>query len=266
MRFKLILEHDVLSDDLIPINYQYPLSSSIYKILSKGDEEYAKFLHETGYGKGYKFFTFSDLKFKFKLENKDRMRLLGNNIELIVSFHMPEASKSFIEGLFRSEQIVIADKNSRAVFKVSSIQSLNSPFNESIPDNEIIQVLFKPISAVLIGVKNSNNTYDYLSPNKEGYIESLIYNWRGKILETYNIDNSQNIILLAEIEMFSNPFRSRLVHIKENTTSHTKIQGFLNFKIKLTAEKRFIELLYNTGVGLENSQGMGCVEVMNEKI
>lgn len=69
MRFKLILKAIDYKVSLLPINYQYPLSSAIYRILSKGDREYARFLHEEGYGKGYKFFTFSDLKLKFKRED-----------------------------------------------------------------------------------------------------------------------------------------------------------------------------------------------------
>lgn len=63
MRFQLILTAKDGGGKL-PINYQYPLSAAIYRILSKGDREYARFLHEEGYGKGYKFFTFSDLRLK----------------------------------------------------------------------------------------------------------------------------------------------------------------------------------------------------------
>lgn len=39
------------SSIVIPVNYQYPLSSAIYSIISKGDATYADFLHENGYGK-----------------------------------------------------------------------------------------------------------------------------------------------------------------------------------------------------------------------
>ncbi|MDD3357158.1 MAG: CRISPR-associated endoribonuclease Cas6, partial [Dysgonamonadaceae bacterium] len=102
MKFKLNL---ILKDDsskIIPINYQYPLSAAIYKILDKGDAAYASFLHEKGYGKGYKLFTFSDLKGKFRVRG-DRMELMNNQIELLVNFHLPEASRKFIEGLFKTQ-------------------------------------------------------------------------------------------------------------------------------------------------------------------
>ncbi|HLR37153.1 MAG TPA: hypothetical protein VK084_03825, partial [Chitinophagaceae bacterium] len=86
----------------LPFNYQYPLSAAIYKILAKGDKDYAQFLHEEGYGKGYKFFTFSDLRLKFKKKG-DRMQLLDKSVSFRVHFQLPEASQTFIQGLFQSE-------------------------------------------------------------------------------------------------------------------------------------------------------------------
>ncbi len=65
MRFKLFLASQT-AGAIIPINYQYPLSAAIYRILAKVDADYATFLHEKGYvvGEGlkhFKLFTFSDL-------------------------------------------------------------------------------------------------------------------------------------------------------------------------------------------------------------
>src|SRR5699024_10914126 len=131
MRFKLNLYKTFGNE--IPINYQYPLSAAIYRILNKGDAEYASFLHEKGYGKGYKFFTFSDLKLKFKLVNDDRMRLLEERVSFYVHFHLPEASRTFVEGLFKSEEIVIADRKSKVVFRVQSIFSMDNPLKEMEP-------------------------------------------------------------------------------------------------------------------------------------
>lgn len=260
MQFKITLNR--ISGNQIPINYQYPLSAAIYKILAKGDAEYAQFLHEEGYGKGFKFFTFSDLRLRFKLVDNDRMKLLNNEVRFNIHFHMPEASGNFIAGLFKSEEIVIADKKSMTVFKVRSVVAAKNPWKNKYSENEIIQAVFKPGSAVLLGVKNSQGNYDYLEPNDERYRESLIYNWRSKIADSYDEKSAQNAVLNAELEFYKNPYRSRLIHIKQGTAEETKVKAFLNFKIKLTAEKRFIELIYNTGIGLGNSQGMGCLEVV----
>jgi len=46
MRFYIALTK--ISGDALPVNYSYPLSAAIYRIISKGDSGYASFLHETG--------------------------------------------------------------------------------------------------------------------------------------------------------------------------------------------------------------------------
>ena len=48
MRFKLSLQTEIFS--LLPFNYQYPLSSAIYKIIQRADRESAAFLQYTGCG------------------------------------------------------------------------------------------------------------------------------------------------------------------------------------------------------------------------
>lgn len=262
MRFKLILQRK--TGNLLPINYQYPLSAAIYKILARGDEGYAEFLHEKGYGKGYKFFTFSDLRLKFKLVEQDRMRLLDDNVELYVHFHMPEASRTFIEGLFKSEEIAVADKKSKVVFAVQSIISEQNPWKDIASINDVVRATFRPISALLVGIKNANGNYDYLAPTDVRYLESLLYNWRGKIRDAYDDETAKRAILHGEVELYENPYRSRLVHIKQGTGQETKVRGFMNFKLKLTAERRFMELIYNAGIGLGNAQGMGCCEVVEQ--
>ena len=258
MRLKINLNR-VQGDDL-PFNYQYPLSSAIYKILAKGDEEYASFLHERGYGKGYKFFTFSDLRMKFKHED-DRMRLLNDNVSFYAHFHLPEASRTFVEGLFKSENIVIADKNSKVVFQVQSIISLDNPLKEFSPQ-ELMEVIVKPTSAIVTGIKNERGHYDYLLPDDKEFLSSLIYGWRNKIRDAYDLETAEQAILSIELEYYQNPFRTRLVHIKSGSQAATKIRGSLNYKLKLRAERRFIELLLNAGIGIESAQGMGSLEVV----
>ena len=63
MTFNIFL--NINKKGVLPINYQYPLSAAIYRIISKGDKEYANLLHEKGYGKGFKLFTFSQLNVPF---------------------------------------------------------------------------------------------------------------------------------------------------------------------------------------------------------
>jgi len=261
MRFKLKLLTKS-KEAILPINYQYPLSAAIYKILAKGDAGYAEFLHEKGYGKGYKFFTFSDLDFKYERKD-DRFILKSPEVAVTVCFHLPEASRVFVEGLFKSEEIVIADKKSLAAFAVESIVSLNNPLKEA-DERSMQQILVKPSSMIISGEKKENGKYEFLNPDDLRFGDALLYNWQNKIEACYGKESVDEAILIIEVEKYSQPFRSRLVTIKADTDETTKIRGYLNFKLKLTAERRYLDLILNTGLGLYSAQGMGCLERVDE--
>lgn len=256
MRFNLTLSYKQ-GDKTLPINYQYPISSALYRIIAKGNDEYARFLHDKGYGRGFKFFTFSDIKCPFEIK-ADRLQLKKEEAYLQVCFQVPEAMESFIKGLFQSEQIDIADKNSKATFTVRSIESLPNPL-ASHRDSEVIQVQLYPLSPIVIGIQNKKGLYDFLAPDERRFTESLIYNWRSKISACYDEATANNALLLAQVMPMRKPFKSRLIWIKAGTLEETKIRGWMNFGLQVTAEKRFIELLLNAGTGLYNAQGMGCL-------
>lgn len=255
MRFKLSLERR--AGDLLPINYQYPLSAAIYRIIAKGDEAYANMLHEQGYGKGFKLFTFSQINTPFKIEG-DRLRLLGSEANFQIAFHLPQAMESFVKGLFQSEEIVIADKHSKVSFTVKSIESLPNPLQQ-YKENEIVSISLKPLSTVVAGLQNEKGNYDFLSPEDPRFVESLKYNWHSKIATCYDLVTGSSALLMMELLPMKNPPKSRLITIKADTDQETKIRGWMNFELKVTAEKRFVELLMNAGVGVYNSMGCGCV-------
>ncbi len=263
MQFKISLLNADFSYPILPINYQYPLSSALYKIMSKGNKEYAEFLHETGYGKGYKLFTFSQINSLFKLKG-DRLFLQSNELTFIVSFHLPQAMESFIKGLFQSETIDIADHTSKASFTVKSIESLPNPL-QKYANNEIVSIPLRILSPIVAGSKNEKDNYYFLSPEDPLFPESLVYNWRNKVATCYDEGTAQTAILLLEIIPTKYPFKSRLMAIKADTAEGTKIRGWLNFTLKATGEKRFVELLVNAGAGVYNAMGCGCVEVNEYK-
>lgn len=247
---------------IIPINYQYPLASAIYKILQKADAEYAAFLHERGYGKGFKLFTFSDIKCPFKIDG-DRLILLSNTIELTVCFHLPVAAETFIKGLFMSQQIDIADKKSKTSFIVEQIESLASPLDQ-LKESDELSILLKPLSPVVCGLKNEKGNYDFLSPTDNRYEEMLFVNWEEKCKAVFGKEQAEQLITSSFIKVIfnKNPPKSRLITIKADTDAETKIRGFNNFQVSIQGKKEAVELLLNSGVGLYNAQGMGCVEMV----
>lgn len=244
----------------IPVNYQYPLSAAIYKIISKGDADYAAFLHGKGYGKGFKFFSFSQIEGQYRIEG-DRFNILSRDISLQISFHLPEAAQGFIKGLFSNETIEVADKKSKGIFRIERVESMANPLVR-YADNDVEMVWLKPMSPIVAVMPNERGKDDYLAPDDPAFVENLIYNWRQKITAIFGKEAGDEALLLIEATFYNNPPKSRLVAIKEGTKEQTRIRGWMNFKLKVTAEKRFLELLINGGVGINNATGFGCVWVV----
>ncbi len=256
MRFLITITSD--KNEIIPINYQYPLSAAIYKIINRASEEYAAFLHERGYGKGFKLFCFSDLRGRFKIEG-DRLVALSDTISFEISFHLPQASQNFIKGLFMSQRVEIADRKTKAAFTVQTIEALPSSFAGKL-DNEIIELLLKTASACVAGLKNERGNYHFLSPDDKRFVECLIYNWKEKIKSVEPDTDLADAVLSVELQDVSIQTKSRLMTIKAGTPAETKIRGFTNLGLNVMGEKRFVELLCNSGCGLYNAQGCGYLE------
>lgn len=255
MRFTLKLQASKAF--AIPINYQYPLSAAIYKLLERGDSEYAAFLHEEGYGKGFKFFCFSDLSGSLRLQG-DRLTGGAGQLSFDISFHLPDAAQHFIKGIFSAQHIEIADAKSRAGFIIQSVEALPNPFAGK-KDNEFVSVQLVPASACVAGVTNEKGNYNFLSPEDKQFADVLLHNWREKIRTCFPHASLAGTVMSLEVVRAKYPTRSRLMTIKAGTPAETKIRGWLNFELKVTGEKRFVELLWNTGAGVYNSMGCGMV-------
>src|SRR5579859_527790 len=158
MKFELSLT--VLEEAHAPaltLNYQYPLSSAIYKIIQRADKEFAAFLHDKGYSDGkkqFKLFTFSDIRIPFRIRG-DRMLLQEKTATLTICFHMPEAAQNFIKGLFLQQRLEIADKSSKVSFLVSRVEIAPPPLHRT-GSLSIDTILLSPLSPIVVGRKNDH--------------------------------------------------------------------------------------------------------------
>lgn len=261
MRFQLTL-HTEKRDTKIPVNYQYPLSAAIYRILDRADSEYTEFLHTHGYGKGFKLFTFSAIRCPFEIKG-DRFIIRGNEISFDIAFYLPDAVENFVKGLFQTQKIDIADKISKGSFTVASVETLPNELTQ-YKKNETIRARLQPLSPIVAGIPNEKGIYSFLSPEESEFSESVIYNWHEKIKTCFGEEIAETAVLSAEVIFHRNPPRSRLITIKANTPQQTKIRGWMNFELSLMAERRFIDLLMDSGAGVYNSMGCGMVGVVHK--
>jgi len=257
MRFKLNIGlHG--NKNRLPINYQYELSSFIYKTLQRGDMEYSKWLHNNGFqlkGKPFKLFTFSNFIIPYRDIDKKEGRIIikSSDIYWHLSF-LPEIStENFIKGIFCEKRFSIGDKKSKVEFYVRSI--------EIYPEPEFSKEMqFKTLTPINISRKDEEGKIIYMDPAEEIAKQAILNNLLNKYQVFYGKEYPANI---GEIDFdFRTIYesRSKLILIKAGTPKETKVKGY-NCEFKIKAPVDLIKIMYRGGIGEKGSLGFGMVEI-----
>lgn len=243
----------------LPINYQYELSSWIYRIINYGDSSFASWLHQQGYKtdvqKTFKLFAFSNLKIKEKKIEGDRLHILSDRASIEISFMPVEAIDTFVKGLFKEQEFSIGDALSRVWFKVSSVVSLTEPkFNETMQ--------LRAVSPIFMDLRITGRQHPlHMSPEDEPYAKLLFDNLNDKYKAYKNTKFGFDTSKCA-FRILSTPKR-KVIAIKANTSAETKICGYL-YDFEVTAPPELIRLGYYCGFGSSNSQGFGAVRLITK--
>lgn len=258
LRLTLVQEH---TPQIIPLNYQYYLSTFIYKTIALADNEYSMWLHEKGYENGYKkfkFFTFSALNIpKFEIKGK-HLEILTKDIEFTLSMIADKTVENFIIGIFNKKSFSIYDNTTTANFNIK--------FVEKVPDPEFSgEMCLKTMSPIVLSRQikiNDKQEEEYLSPDKPEYSDYFKKSLEEKYI-AYCMHHREQVkeLKVESLEILNNP-KSKLITIKEGTLQETKIRGYL-YEFKIKADPEIIELGYQVGFGKLCSLGMGCVKNIN---
>lgn len=259
MRIRLSLQ-PVHRRTAVPVNYQYPLSAAIYKILSQASPAYAEFLHDRGYpapsGRLMKLFTFSHLWIPgSRFENG---RLVSTRPGLwrlhIGSPMMQDFVQYFVMGLFQDTRIQIAAMGVCAQFVVQQVEALEIPqLSEAMR--------FKTLSPIVVSTAREYHgevKKYYFRPYDEGLSEAL----RENLLQKYAIvegrapeDDRFEFLLESQ----DRP-KSKKITLKEGTPEATEIKAF-ETSFTLKGNPKLMQVAWDCGLGDHNSQGFGMVEV-----
>ena len=174
MRLKLVLK--IVEGTVLPCNYMYELSSCLYKVLNEGNPVFTAWLHDKGYckeKKAFKLFTFSNFYFPcFRIEG-DRIFVLADTAQLIVSFYPIEAIDAFVMGLFKNRQLEVGDRKSRVRFEVFNLERQAEPEFTS-------RMFFKTLSPMFIEEQlPETRKAIHLSPGNPKFAELLGVLWTG---------------------------------------------------------------------------------------
>lgn len=257
MRVKLILKL-IGEDYVLPCNYMYELSSCLYKVLNEGDAGFTSWLHDEGYckeRKAFKLFTFSNLYIPRWKRDEDRLYILSDTVELVVSFYPIEAIDVFVMGLFKDRRIRIGDRKSQVAFEVASIERLPEPiFSRTMR--------FRTLSPLFIEEQfpDTDRTL-HLSPEAPQFAGLLHLNLLEKYRAFYAKEPDASWPA-TQVQVLSVP-KAKTITIKTGTPQQTRMKSYL-FDFELRGEPELLRLGYDGGFGRLNAQGFGCVEVMEK--
>lgn len=259
---ELLLTFQNTQRTLIPIDYQYYLSSWIYNILSKGDEKYATFLHDQGYkaasrGKIFKLFSFSRLFFEYD-QNRDRTALIVKSPELTMKarFKVDAAIEGFIKGLFQDQILRLKNGyNSMASFEVKTVETRGIKIDTD-------HATIRATSPIVISLKTADGKEEYLSPTHSEYEQLFLTNLFDKYLASGdNIKPEWQSISTSFKLLYPDRIKSKLVTIKSESKQETRVRGWL-FDFEIVAPREVIEIGLLGGFGKECGMGFGFGELI----
>lgn len=254
MRFELILTvNPAKRGSVLPLNYQYELSSWIYKVLNEGDARFASWLHDHGYkayNRPFKLFTFSNLIIPEYRIHDGLIEIISKEISLILSFLPDEAISPFINGLFKGKDFIIGNKSNQVALEISRVNS--------IPEIEFKErMIFQTISPIFLSTKDQNSDKQtHLSPTSQGYSDLIHQNLVEKSKTTPNLLQIKEFPR-TQIKLLNTP-KSKLITLKSGSNQMSKIRAF-NYTFEITGHPDLISIGYYAGFGRLGSQGFGCV-------
>ena len=260
MRFRLTFRRQG-NKRILPINYQYELSSWIYRVLGQADQQFATWLHDQGYqfeGKQFRLFGFSNLDLRPFDRQGDRIRMKGDCAKLELGFGLPESGQHFIQGLFAEQSFRLGDQQSQVDFAVETLDLLAPPLFTS-------QTRWRTLSPVCVSRNREDGSVHYLHPEEEDYPARLYHNLMRK-MQSYTLAQGGLALpippyepSLMRFELLSQP-RSSLITLAAGTPRETRVRGY-RYDFRLEADPSWLEFVWSVGLGEKNSMGFGFVGV-----
>ncbi|MDQ7065013.1 MAG: CRISPR-associated endoribonuclease Cas6 [candidate division KSB1 bacterium] len=247
----------------VPINYNYPLSAAIYKIIGRAAPDYAQWLHDHGYvgptERRMKLFTFSRLNIP-KVRMEHGTLIAGDDRPWLLQIASPmedEFVQNFVLGLFESQKLEIGGPRAVGRFLIESVEALPMPvFREEMRGKTLSPI----VASTMRDYQGKLQPY-YYRPTDAELPEAI----RKNLLSKYEIVFGK-ACSVPEIQVqFDMDYYhrkqgkvTRLWRIKEGTPEETRVKSFeMPFKIRGNPE--LMRIAWECGLGDKNSLGFGMV-------
>lgn len=261
MRITLTL-FSLKQQGILPVNYNYFLTSLIYKIIQNSSEDYSRFLHDEGYRlgeskKGFKLFTYSMLRGeRFKVTG-DKVIFSKGRIRWQISSPLDIFLQHLITGVFaEGQKIEIGPEDSKMSLIIERVETLPRPeFKETM-----YFTCLSPITvSTCLNRSNGLNGLNchYLRPWEEGFSEAIKNNLIKKYKLIYGKDIWDSGFKITVDTEYMNRKNGRIT--KNINFKGTNIIGFMA-PFEVTGKPELIEIGYETGFGEKGSMGFGMVK------
>jgi len=230
----------------LPISYNHIVQSFIYNNIS---QKLANFLHNEGYmykKRIFKFFVFSKLEGKFKLNKAEHKIKFFDGIRIRINSPMDIFCQEFANSMINSDNLnLIGNK--------IVVDQINFDKPE-IYKNEILAKTMSPIVMYsTIEKPNGKKFTYYFQPGDPDYADMI----------SNNLTKKYNALYKKDIK-FEN------IKIKKITNGKMRHMSYKKFaikawdgKLKIEGPKELLKLGIESGFGGKNSQGFGYLDIIN---
>lgn len=228
----------------LPQQYNHILQAVILNWLS--DENYQKFIHDTGYKAGkriYKLYTFSRLQGKFDINKEDKTITYYDEARLEVASQDDKFLSYLVNGIIMKESVRLGS---------SIVQIKDVKCEKNILETGVKVYTKSPVVVYSTFQNEDKKKTYYYSPFEDEFNELI----RKNLIKKYEAAFGQ---LPEDANFRVRAIKNSKLKEKVLIYKDTVVKGWIG-EFVLEGSKELINIAYNSGLGSKNSQGFGCIE------
>lgn len=239
---QLHIKHKVSEPLVLPLSYHHIVQSVIFHALRKMPD-YSEFLHDSGYtdnNRKFKLFTFGLLRGKYQIQGKN-----------IVFFDEVTFEIRSIEPYMLKILKEVFEKEGITYLKQHYADVTAQLKNDEIDSEEIVVRMCSPIC--VYSTDKENGKTKYYHPTDKEFGRLINDNFKRKYESYTGITAASGII----------------IEIKNLQSKDKYVTCYKGFYINawlgtyvLKGKRKYLDFLYQTGLGSKNSQGFGMFEIL----
>lgn len=244
---QIVVKHELDKPLVLPINYNYILQSALYGAM-KGSRNINDFIHDSGFeynNRTYKMFTFSTLRGRYRIEDKQIIFYEDISFEV-------RSTESII---LRSIKENLENNGIMYLNQHYDVQKVNV-YDYDVENEEILIRMRTPICVHETYEEEGVSKTRYFSPWDDEFNKRLNDNFAHKY-ESYTMTKPQSGISIEPVQVDK---RDKLV---------TKYKGIYisawKGEYKIKGERKYMNFLYQVGLGEKNAQGFGMFDVIEQE-